>query len=48
MNEIFAKTSNDLERLPTTLSFYLCYMGTNKIPMATANDPERPPTTGNE
>ena len=31
-------TVNDLERLPTTLSFYLCYMETNKIPLATAND----------
>ena len=31
-------TVNDLERLPTTLSFYLCYMETNKIPSATAND----------
>ena len=62
MNEIFAKTSNDLERQPTndwvagidskstsaivndlerlpmTLSFYLCYMETNKIPLANAND----------
>ena len=41
-------TVNDLERLPTTLSFYLCYMETNKIPLATANDPEGPPTTGSE
>ena len=32
-------TVNDIERLPTTLSFYLCYMETNKIPLATANDP---------
>ena len=33
-------TVNDIERLPTTLSFYLCYMETNKIPLATANDPQ--------
>ena len=32
----------------STLSFYLCNMETNKIPLATANDPERPPTTGSE
>ena len=31
-------TVNDYERLPTTLSFYLCYMETNKIPLATTND----------
>ena len=41
-------TVNDIERLPTTLSFYLCYMKTNKISLATANDPDRLPTTGSE
>ena len=41
-------TVNNLERLPTTLSFYLWYMETNEIPLATANDPERPPTTGSD
>ena len=33
---------NDPERPPTTLSFHLCHMETNKIPLATANDLERP------
>ena len=41
-------TVNDLERLQTTLSFYLCYMEANKIPLATANDPERLPMTGSD
>ena len=39
--EVYLTTVNNLERLPTTLSFYLCYMETNKIPLTTANDPER-------
>ena len=39
---------NDREKPPTTLSFHWCHMETTQNTLATANDPERPPTTGSK
>ena len=46
MNEIFAKTSNDPQRPPTTLLFHLCHMETEQNTFGDCQHPERLSTTG--